>query len=158
MQKIILACCPKCSNSQKLYRYGKDKFGNQKYLCRTCFHQSAPDTNTARIGRNLSQQRQRKYPSCPRCNKSTFLHHDYEHYSNYRCSDKKFNHSFFVPKPNAVSSASMSRLFGKTNFILKMISLTTLLNALTSNLRLGTKPNRGLTLMNLPQAAGLSLP
>jgi ribosomal protein S27AE len=97
----------------------------------------------------LSQQRQRKYPSCPRCNKSTFLHHDYEHYSNYRCSDKKCNHSFFVPKPNAVSSASMSRLFGKTNFILKMISLTTLLNALTSNLRIGTKTNMDLTLMNL---------
>lgn len=116
MQKIISVYCPKCNNSLKLYRYGKDKFGNQKYQCRECFHQFAPDTNATRIGRSSSQQGHRKYPSCPRCSKSSFLHHDYDHYSNYRCSDKKCNHSFFVPKPNAVSSASMSRLFGKTDF------------------------------------------
>ena len=112
MQKIIPASCPKCNNSQKLYRYGKDKFGNQKYQCRQCFHQFAPDTLNARVGEPSS----RKYPSCPRCNKATFLHHDYDFYSNYRCCDKKCNHSLFVPKPTALSTPSMSKLFGKTDF------------------------------------------
>ena len=29
-----------------------------------------------------------RYPRCPVCGKATFLHHDYEYYSNYRCCDK----------------------------------------------------------------------
>ena len=37
----------------------------------------------------------RKYPSCPVCDKSAFLHHDYDDYPNYRRFDKKCNHSFF---------------------------------------------------------------
>lgn len=45
--------------------------------------------------------------------KASFLHHDYEHYSNYRCADKKCNHSFFVWKSAAVTAPSMSNLFGK---------------------------------------------
>ena len=40
MDKIIPHCCPRC-NSKKLYKYGKDKFGNQKYQCRVCKHQFA---------------------------------------------------------------------------------------------------------------------
>ena len=43
MDKIIPHSCPRC-NSKKLYKYGKDKFGNQKYQCRVCKHQFAPDT------------------------------------------------------------------------------------------------------------------
>lgn len=75
------------------------------------------DTNAARIGRKPpSQQGQSKYPSFPRCSKSSFLHHDCEHYSNYNCSGKKCNHSSSITKPTSVSSASMSRLFGKTDF------------------------------------------
>ena len=131
MQKIISVCCPKCNNSLKLYRYGKDKFGNQKYQCRECFHQFAPDTNVARVGRSSSQQGNRKYPSCPRCNKSTFLHHDYDFYSNYRCSDKKCNHSMFVPKPTAISAPSMSKLFGKTDFKRMRYPMHVILMALT---------------------------
>jgi len=50
------------------------------------------------------------------CGKSSFLHHDYEHYSNYRCCDKQCNHSFFACKGNAIVPASMSGLFGKTDF------------------------------------------
>ncbi|PWM69619.1 MAG: IS6 family transposase, partial [Clostridiales bacterium] len=42
MDKIIPHCCPRC-NSHSLYKYGKDKFGNQKYQCRICKHQFAPD-------------------------------------------------------------------------------------------------------------------
>ena len=57
-----------------------------------------------------------KYPRCPVCGKATFLHHDYKYYSNYRCCDKKCNHSMFVPKPNNILPASMSKLVGKTDF------------------------------------------
>ena len=87
MDKIIPNCCPRC-NSKKLYKYGKDRFGNQKFQCPICKHQFAPDSP--------KKVNPRKYPSCPVCGKSAFLHHDYDDYSNYRCSDKKCNHSFFI--------------------------------------------------------------
>ena len=47
MAKSYQICCPKCNNRQNFYRYGKDKHGNQKYLCRVCGHQFAPDAPAA---------------------------------------------------------------------------------------------------------------
>ena len=88
MDNIIPICCPKC-NSHSFYKYGKDKFGNQKYQCRICKHQFAPSYQKI--------DRPRKYPSCPVCGKSTFLNHDYDDYSNYRCSDKNAIILFFKP-------------------------------------------------------------
>lgn len=35
--------CPKCNNDHSFYRYGKDSNGYQKYLCRNCHHQFAPE-------------------------------------------------------------------------------------------------------------------
>lgn len=90
------------------YRYGKDIDGYQKYLCRNCNHQFAPDRPTFKPKAN--------YPTCPLCGKATFLHHDYDLYSNFRCGDKKCNHSLFVPKPSNILPASMSHLFGKKDF------------------------------------------
>lgn len=98
--------CPKCNNNHYFYRYGKDSSGYQKYQCRCCGAQFAPDKPVCKA----------TYPACPMCGKSTFLHHDYEHYSNYRCGDKKCNHSMFAAKPTAISAPSMSKLFGKTDF------------------------------------------
>ena len=103
--------CPKCNNDHSFYRYGKDPDGYQKYLCRTCQHQFAPDRLRSE-GANC----RRKHPPCPVCGKASFLHHDYEHYSNYRCTDKKCNYSFFVWKSAAVTAPSMSNLFGKHDF------------------------------------------
>ena len=40
--------CPKCNNDHSFYRYGKDPDGYQKYLCRTCQHQFAPERPRAR--------------------------------------------------------------------------------------------------------------
>ena len=97
MAKLYQIHCPKCNNNHSFYRYGKDKAGFQKYLCRKCGHQFAPDAPAGKPGK----PRTRPYPSCPVCGKATFLHHDKEHYSNYRCCDKKCNHSLFVPKPAA---------------------------------------------------------
>ena len=113
MAKSYQICCPKCNNHQNFYRYGKDKYGNQKYLCRVCGHQFAPDAHAAdKPGR----PRVRPYPTCPVCGKAMFLHHDHKYYSNYQCCDKKCGHSIFVPKPAAVTAPSMSKLSGKTDF------------------------------------------
>ena len=116
MDKIIPHCCPRC-NSKKLYKYGKDKFGNQKYQCRICKHQFAPGfiSNGSNGAKPLPPER-RKYPSCPICGKAAFLHHDYDDYSNYRCCDKKCNHSFFQAKPTVKIPPSMSNIFGKNDF------------------------------------------
>ena len=122
MNNIIPICCPKC-NSHSLYKYGKDKFGNQKYQCRNCKHQFVP----ARIKSNT----RRKYPSCPVCQKASFLHHDYDNYSNYRCSDKKCNHSFFRVKPNLNLAASMSNIVGKEDFKPIRHSIHLVISALT---------------------------
>ena len=108
MQKIVSIKCPKCNNNHSFYRYGKDKDGFQKYLCRNCNHQFVPDKPNFKINKN--------YPKCPVCGKATFLHHDYDLYSNYRCCDKKCNHSMFVPKPTSILPASMSKLVGKEDF------------------------------------------
>jgi len=98
--------CPKCNYSLKFYKFGKDKFGNQKYLCCSCKHQFALN--------HLSPKEKGKYPRCPLCNKASFLHHDYPTHSNFRCGDKKCYHSFFVPKPVQFPSALLSA-FGKTD-------------------------------------------
>lgn len=122
MEKIIPNYCPKC-NSKILYKYGKDRFGNQRYQCRTCKHQFAPAYKKA--------ERKRKYPSCPVCGKAAFLHHDYEDYSNYRCSDKKCNHSFFQPKPTVKLPPSMSNLIGKEDFKRMRHSIHLVITAIT---------------------------
>lgn len=142
MMKIIQASCPKCNNNQNFYRFGKDPDGYQKYLCRVCSHQFAPDRPRAGEG----QIEHRKYPSCPKCGKSSFLHHDYLHYCNYRCSDKKCNHSFFVVKGAAVADSSLSHLFGKTNFKRMRYPLFLIITAL-SMFYLGKNSYRNISLV-----------
>jgi len=86
--------------------------GYQEYLGQSCYRQFAPERLKASAGKIGG----RKYPSCPCCGKGSFLHHDHNHYSNYRCGDKRCNHSFFVWKNTAINAPSMSKLFGKHNF------------------------------------------
>ena len=106
MQKIVSLRCPKCNSSQSFYRFGKDLKGFQKYQCRSCYHQFAPDRPSVI----------RKHPACPVCGRASFLHHDYPYYSNYRCVIKSCNHSFFVVKHLAVVPPSMTALLGKSDF------------------------------------------
>ena len=117
MSANVSLFCPKCNNSCSFYRYGKDSFGNQKYQCRLCNYQFAPVKAPKLLppgkrGRKLSKNH--KYPSCPKCGKASFLHHDYPTHSNFRCGDKRCFHSFFAPKsvnlPPSVNSA-----FGKND-------------------------------------------
>lgn len=124
MQKIVSLTCPKCNNNHSFYRYGKDKYGYQKYLCRKCNHQFAPNKPAS------EKSNQTKYPRCPKCNKASFLHHDYEFYSNYRCCYKKCNHSFFFAKQNTIPKTSASNLLGKNNFKRMRYPIHTILNAL----------------------------
>ncbi|NLM28658.1 MAG: IS6 family transposase, partial [Clostridiaceae bacterium] len=114
--------CPRCSSS-KLYKFGKDPYGYQKYQCKLCKRQFAP----------FSPQTPRKlkgYPKCPKCGKATFIHHDYKHYTRYRCCDKKCNHAFSIVKANAVGNASCQNLFGKTNFKRMRFPLHVIITAL----------------------------
>ena len=94
--------CPRCF-SNNLYRFGKDKDGFQKFQCKCCKRQWAPESS-AKPRSNYN-----KYPPCPRCGKASFLHNDYQLYSYFTCSDKRCNHHFSVPKlveiPNTSSSS-----------------------------------------------------
>lgn len=103
--------CPRC-NSKNLYLFGKDLQGFQKYQCKNCKRQFAPDNPPTGISPD-----NRKYPSCPRCGKATFLHHDYTYYSNYRCCDKKCNHSFNVQKEITVNLPSSE--FPRSDFSMR---------------------------------------
>ena len=110
MNNIIPICCPKF-NSLSLYKFGKDKFGNQKYQCRNYKHQFDPI--------HIKSNSSRKYPSCPVCNKASFLHHDYD------------NYSFFRVKPNLNLPTSMSNIVGKDDFKRMRHSIHIIISALT---------------------------
>lgn len=123
MRNIVQVRCPKCNNIHSFYRYGKDSDGYQKYLCRNCNHQFAPDRPIVREVQN--------YPRCPKCGKATFLHHDFQYYSNYRCCDKKCNHSFVVAKLAAIDLPSCSNLKGKLDFKRMRYPVHIIISALT---------------------------
>jgi transposase-like protein len=92
--------CPRC-HSRDLYRFGKDLQEFQRYQCKICKRQFAPDNPPSHLRPAF-----RKYPDCPVCGKATFLHHDFTYYSNYRCCDKRCNHSFTQAKDIEVSPPS----------------------------------------------------
>ena len=130
MKTIITVFCPKCNNSKKLIRYGKTPDGYQKYRCGKCSHQFAPEKPKTGLPSHFTPPDKRKYPSCPKCGKASFLHHDRAHYFNYRCANKKCNHSFFVPKGSAIETSSASKLLGKTDFKRMRFPVHIVLNAL----------------------------
>ena len=123
MKKSYQICCPKCNNKLHLYRYGRDKNGYQKYQCQNCYHQWAPDSP--------KKIRYHKYPDCPVCGKSTFLHHCHEYHSTLRCSDKKCGHSFIALKPTVIQPSTASKLFGKVDFKRMRYPIHVILMALT---------------------------
>ena len=81
--------CPHCF-SKSIYKYGKDRHGNQKYLCRDCYHQFVT------VKKQFNKQNS-GYPVCPICGRKTFLWHRYPHYIHFRCVSKKKHHSIKVP-------------------------------------------------------------
>lgn len=75
--------CPRC-HSDQLYKFGMDKHANQKYQCKKCKHHFTPDS--------VSTKPKSNYPRCPKCDRATYLHHEYKHYNRYTCANKKCNH------------------------------------------------------------------
>lgn len=140
MQKLYHFRCPKCNNNHNFYKYGKDKSGYQKYQCRICSHQFAPDNPLK------TNHTKRNYPRCPVCGKASFIHHDYQHYTNYRCGDKKCYHSFFVSKPTSILPSSMTNLIGKTNFKRMRYPVNIIISALTMYY-IGNSSTRKIALM-----------
>ena len=76
--------CPRC-HSKKLYKFGFDKQTNQKYQCKKCGRQFAPDV--------VSRRQNSQYPRCPKCNRSTYLHHKTKHYNHYKYGNINCNHT-----------------------------------------------------------------
>ena len=119
---IISVKCPKC-HSTNLYRFGKDPKGFQKYQCKDCKRQFAPDSP-------LKPRPKANHPTCPVCGKASFLHHDYKYYSNYRCGIKSCYHSFFVAKTFDIDLPSSMAITGKIDFKRMRFPLHIVLTAL----------------------------
>lgn len=114
--------CPRC-HSDKLYKFGLDKQANQKYQCKKCKRQFAPDSVTTKSKCN--------YPRCPKCGKATYLHHKYKHYNRYKCGDKKCNHVIVQHHNLNIDIASSEAVSGSLSIKGMRFSLHTILTALT---------------------------
>lgn len=115
--------CPRCY-SKNIYRYGKEPLTKlQKYQCKDCKKQFIP-------GKSL-KERSSVYPKCPKCNKGTYLHHDYKYYSHFTCNDKKCNHSIYIPKDTAIKTISYELLNSSDKvFLRNRTPLNLIINAL----------------------------
>lgn len=78
MSKNFNICCPGYF-SKDLHKYKKDKTGKQKYCYKNCPRQFTLNSNT---------KPKLNCPKCPIRGAGTFLHHDYEHYSRFKCNSK----------------------------------------------------------------------
>lgn len=114
--------CPRC-HSDKLYKFGLDKQANQKYQCKKCKRQFAPDS--------VKTKSKCKYPRCPKCGKATYLHHKYTHYNRYKCGNKKCNHVIVQYHNLNVDMASSETVSGSLSIKGMRHSLHTILTALT---------------------------
>ena len=94
--------CPKYNNNHSFYRYSKDSDGCQKYLCRNCHHQFAPDRPRSE-GANC---RRKSFLSASRLWALLQLPLHWQ----------KVQLFLFVWKSAAVTAPSMSNLFGKHDF------------------------------------------
>ena len=115
--------CPNCF-SKNLYRYGKDPIHNvQKYQCKNCKKQFT-ELSLFKLNNIKSYNSSKsKYPNCPVCGKSSYLHHDYKHYSIFTCNNKKCKHSFKVIK-SLFHKNSLIKLI----FLLKDLELNLILS------------------------------
>lgn len=93
--------CPDCFNND-LQKFGFDPKTNlQKYRCKSCGRQFTLASLMPK-----SKKTKSKYPNCPICGASSYLHHDYLYYSTFTCNNKKCNHSFNIIKNSSIKNVS----------------------------------------------------
>ena len=63
--------CPDCFCTD-FWKYGKDRYGNQKYMCKSCFKQYTLEVSTK------TRESKSGYPKCPVCGNGMYLHHKYK--------------------------------------------------------------------------------
>lgn len=112
--------CPECYSTE-LYKYGKDKHSNQKYLCKRCKRQFTHKSGKKNI---------KDYPKCPVCGKGMYLHHKYKYHVSFKCNDKKCNHTIKQLRPGAIADSSSEQLIGKNTFSSHRFSVNTIITAI----------------------------
>ena len=122
MNKTNKIKCPRC-HSDQLYKFGLDKQANQKYQCKKCRRQFAPDS--------ISEPKVSKYPNCPKCGKATYLHHAYKHYNRYKCGNRKCNHIIIKYHNLNIDKSSSENLTGSLSMKGMRFPLHVILTALT---------------------------
>ncbi len=114
--------CPRC-HSDKLYKFGLDKQANQKYQCKKCKRQFAPDYVSSPV---IS-----KYPRCPKCGKATYLHHEFKHYNRYKCGNRNCNHIIVNYHSFDIDPASSEAVTGSLSMKGMRFPLQIIITALT---------------------------
>ena len=109
--------CPECYNTN-LYKFGKDKNSNQKYLCKECRRQFTLQS---------SKKHSLGYPKCPVCQKGMYLHHKYKYHVSFKCNNRKCNHTIKQLIPTAIDDPSSEKLNGKTIFSGHRYNLNTII-------------------------------
>ena len=110
--------CPECYSTE-LYKNGKDKKANQKYLCKKCRRQFT-----------LQSIKKLNNPKCPVCGKGMYLHHKYKYHVSFKCNNRQCNHTIKQLTPSVIDDPSSEKLFGKDTFSGHRFSINTIVNAI----------------------------
>ena len=114
--------CPECYSTE-LYKYGKDKHSNQKYLCKRCKRQFT-------LQSSKKSTKTKDYPKCPVCGRGMYLHHAYKYYVSFKCNNRKCNHTLKQLRPIAIDDPSSEKLSGKTTFSGHIFIVNTIITAI----------------------------
>lgn len=95
--------CPDCFCTD-FWKYGKDRYGNQKYMCKSCFKQYTLEISTK------TRESKSGYPKCPVCGNGMYLHHKYKNHVSFKCNSKKCNHTIKRIIPESIEDPSSEKL------------------------------------------------
>lgn len=92
--------CPECCCTD-FSKYGKDKYGNQKYQCKRCYKQFTLE-KTKKFNNG--------YPKCPVCGNGMYIHHTYKNHIEFKCNSRKCNHTIKQVIPESIDKPSSEKL------------------------------------------------
>ena len=72
---------------------------------------------------NSNSKKQLGYPKCPACGAGTYLHHDYQYYSRFKCNSKKCNHILVRLKNSTFVNEMTDELKSTKSIILKRLRI-----------------------------------